>query len=270
MDAIPIWTLFIGTILLVVLAIEIGYRMGRRVEQRERDEKEAPVAAASAAVLGLLAFILAFTFGIVTNRYDARKDLVRQEANAIRTTWMRAELLPGPDHESSAKLLREYLDLRIGVAHLRGDEERRRSIQTSVRIQRQLWDTAVVNARRDLNSDIGALYIESVNELMDLHSLRVAVALHAGIPDGIWLVLFALLFLSMIVAGYQIAIAGTSRRSWVMPLFLALSFSLVIALLVALDRPKSGYIVVSQQPFLDLKAEMSAGTPLPAPLGEKP
>ena len=69
----------------VVIAIEAGYRLGHAAHRRSEDEKESPVSAIPAAILGLLAFMLAFTFGIVSDRYDARKALVREEANAIRT-----------------------------------------------------------------------------------------------------------------------------------------------------------------------------------------
>jgi hypothetical protein len=266
LNAIPLWALFGSTLVMVVVAILAGHRIGNTVHQRLPEEKESPVSAASASVLGLLAFILAFTFGIVTNRYDTRKELVREEANAIRTAWLRSELLPGPEHETAAKLLRDYADLRVNLS----PANLQQTLQASLRIHRQLWDTAVVNARRDLNSDIGALYMESLNALIDTHAMRVAVALYAGIPDGIWFVLFSLLFLSMFVAGYQVGIAGSTWKSWSIPL-LAVAFSLVITLLVALDRPQSGYIPVSKQPLVDIKAEMSQPLPkVPVGAEQKP
>jgi hypothetical protein len=128
----------------------------------------------------------------------------------------------------------------------------------SGRIQHQLWDMAVRNARKDLDSDIGALYIASLNELIDIHASRVAVGLHVRIPSGIWLVLYALVILGMLGIGYQAAIAGSSKRSLAMPL-LAFSFSLVIALIISLDRPQSDFITVSQRPLEDLRASMAAG-----------
>jgi hypothetical protein len=76
-------------------------------------------------------------------------------------------------------------------------------------------------------------------------------------PAGIWWALYALVLLAMLAVGYQTAIAE-SRRSWIM-LMLALSFSLVITLIAALDRPEGGYLPVSQQPLKDVRALMSAG-----------
>ena len=84
-EAIPIWGVLAATIILVLLAIEVGYRLGRAMHRRSEDEKESPVSAIAGSVLGLSAFMLAFTFGIVWERYDARKGLVREDAAAVRT-----------------------------------------------------------------------------------------------------------------------------------------------------------------------------------------
>ena len=105
-----------------------------------------------------------------------------------------------------------------------------------------------------MNSDVAALYIDSLNGLIDLHAMRVAVALQARIPGGIWASLAALTFLGMLAVGYQMGIAG-SKRSFVQPI-LAISFSVVIALIASLDRPQTTFIKVSQQPFIDLLNSM--------------
>ena len=108
MDTIPIGIFFVATTLLVVIAIEVGYRVGRTAHRSSEEEKESPVSAIAGTILGLLAFILAFTFAIVSDRYDARKGLVRDEANAIRTAYSRSEFLPEPDRAEATALLREY------------------------------------------------------------------------------------------------------------------------------------------------------------------
>jgi hypothetical protein len=258
MDAPPIWAVFAATLLLVVAAIEGGYRLGRAAHSRSKDEKEAPVSAIATTILALLAFIMAFTFGIVSDRYDARKALVREEANAIRTAWSRSDFLPEPDRGEAVRLLGDYVDRRLAAVQS-GDTARvRAALVESVRIQRRLWDMAVVNARKDMNSDVAALYIESLNDLANLHASRVDVGLNVRIPAGIWLALDALVILSMLAVGYHTAIAG-SRRSWIM-LMLALSFSLVIALIAALDRTEGGYLQVPQQALQDLRASMGTGT----------
>lgn len=264
MDAMPIWAIFTITTILVVIAIEGGYRLGYAVHRVAEDEKESPVSAISASILGLLAFMLAFTFGIVSDRYDARKELLRDEANAIRTAWLRSDFLPEADRGEAAGLLREYVDHRLAVDEARQSRDAdglNKILIESARIQRRLWDMAVANARKDMNSDVAALYIESLNELTGIHALRVAVGLQARIPVGIWQALYALVLLGMIGVGYQTAIAG-SRRSWATPI-LALSFALVIALIASLDNPFSKFITVSYQPLEDLRSSMGPGDPNP-------
>ena len=255
MDAIPMWVLFAATIIVVVIAIEAGHRLGDAVHRRSEDEKEPPVSAKMAAILGLLAFILVFAFGIVYDRYDNRRELVRNEANAIGTAYLRSDFMSEPDRSKTRKLFREYLDTRIAAAKSRNFDQTQKVLTESNRIQHQLWDMAVVNAFKDMNSDVAALYIDSLNQVIDIHALRVAVGLQARIPAGIWLVLYILVFLGMFGVGYQTAIAGSARRSWATPI-LAFAFSLVIVLIVSLDRPQSGFITVSQQPLIDLRASM--------------
>src|SRR5262249_29209740 len=209
--------------------------------------------------LALLAFILAFTFGIVSDRYDARKGLVREEANSIGTTYLRTDFLAEPDRTESKALLKEYVSDRLAtVETLRTGrmtaEQMAASLPRASQTHRRLWEIAVANSHKDMNSDIGALYVESLNGLIDLHAMRVAVAPQTRFPAGIWTALASLTFLGMVAVGYQMGIAG-SKRSLVQPI-LAISFSVVIALIAELDRPQAGYIKVSQQPFVDLLNSM--------------
>ena len=258
-DAIPIWVLFVGAILLVMVSIEAGYRLSRR---RSECEKEAAASAIAGSVLALLAFMLAFTFGIVADRYDTRKGLVREEANTIRTTYQRSDFLPETDRGESRRLLREYVHARLELA--RAIQSRRMThaavmqVQSEAeRVQGRLWEMAVANARKDMNSDVAALYVDSLNRMTEVHSSRVVVGLQQRIPAGIWIVLWGLTFFGMAAVGYQTGIVG-SRRSLAQPI-LAISFSMVIALIAMLDRPLTGYVKVSQQPLIDLYGWMASG-----------
>lgn len=262
MDIIPIWALFVGTILFVMVSVEAGYRLGSAALRRSADEKESPVSSIAGAVLGLLAFMLAFTFAIVSDRYDSRKGLVRDEANAIRTAYLRSDFLPEPDRTDAAGLIREYLDARL-VAAQSGNiepEHVKRLLSDAERIQGRLWDMAVTNARKDMNSDVAALYIESVNDIINVHALRVAVGWQARVPVGIWSVLYGLTILGMMGVGYQTGIAG-SKRSMARPI-LAVSFAMVIAMIASLDRP-GGFIKVTQQPLIDLQRSVTEGNRIP-------
>jgi hypothetical protein len=256
MATIPVWLLFLSVAAGTSCAIEAGYRLGVIAHRQSKEEKESPVAAVSSTTLGLLAFILAFTFAIVTDRYDAKRRLVGEEANALRTVYLRSEFLPETDRERAATLLRRYVDLKITGAKelVEGDaalEERRIAW---LRIERQLWDMAVANARQDMNSDVAALYVESLNDLVDAEAMRVATAWHARIPGVIWSVFFVITALAMLGFGYHMAIAGSRRTKTAF--ILILSFSLMIALIADLDRPQSGFLSVSQRPLIELQMLM--------------
>lgn len=255
-DSVPIWAFFLGTILIVMASIDVGYRLGTVARRKSEGEKESSVSGVSGAILGLTAFMLAFTFGMVAERYDARKGLVREDANALRTTYLRAAFLPEPERTETRRLLKQYLDVRLSLAQgNRADTEHVGAAQDqTTRIQRRLWDIAVAHGERDLNSDVAALYIESLNDVFAIHATRVAVGLQARVPMGVWLVLYALMILGMISIGYHTGIAGSKRSK--AGFILALSFAMVIAVIAMLDRP-GVYIRVSQQPLADVRAFMA-------------
>ena len=255
-DSIPIWAIFAATLVVVMVAIEVGYRLGQAMHRRSEDEKESPVSAIAGAILGLAAFMLAFTFGIVSERYDARRALVREEAVALRTAWQRSDFLPETDRAEAAALLRQYVDLRVTFAEAASLEPDsvKSFLSETQRLQDRLWNMAVANARKDMNSDVAALYIDSLNEVNGIHASRVAVGIQERVPSEIWLVLYCITILGMMGVGYQTGIAG-SKRSMAPPI-LALSFALVFALIASLDRPDSGVLKVTQQPLIDLRDAM--------------
>jgi hypothetical protein len=252
----PPWLVFVGTTGLIVVAIESGYRLGSAVRRRYEGEKESPVSAITGSVLALLAFLLAFTFGIVSNRFDARKELVREQAITISTAYARTDFLPQPDRDNAKALFRTYMDALLETAEPGNGDRRAALIAQLSDIVEQLWDMGVAHAQRDTHSEVAALYIDALNSVGDVQALRVAVALQAKIPSGIWAALFALMSLAMVAVGYQAAIAK-SRRTWLM-LLLALSFSAVVTLIAVLDDPESGYLPVSQQPLIDVQTSMQS------------
>jgi hypothetical protein len=251
-DPLPIWAVFAMTVLVVLFSLDVGYRWGQITRQRSTDEKESPTSAFAGAVLGLVAFILAFTFGIVSNRFDARKGFVREDANAIRTAYHRSDFLPEPDRTEAKALLRQYLAVRLAFAQ--GGSITPDGVQdflTEVEgIQGRLWEMAVANARQDMNSDVAALYIESLNDVIDVHAMRLAVGVQERLALGIWCVLGGLTILGMLGMGYFAGMAGSKRS---MEMFLmALAFAMVIAMVASLDRP-GGFFKVTQQPLIDLQ-----------------
>lgn len=153
MDIILLWVFFGLTIALVMGAIEVGRVFGGRVYRRSKDEKEPTASTFVGTVLGLVAFILAFTFGIVTNRYDDRKALVLEEANAIGTAYLRADFLLDTERSKAKALFREYLDTRIEVVQSFDMARTEKLLMDSAHIQQELWDIAVANSAKDPGGD---------------------------------------------------------------------------------------------------------------------
>src|SRR5262245_52157769 len=96
LDSLPLWLMLVLTVAIILLVVESGYRTGVARARKSVNEREASIDALVGSTLGLLAFMLAFTFGLATSRYDARKQFVLDEAVAIRTADLRAQLLPEP------------------------------------------------------------------------------------------------------------------------------------------------------------------------------
>jgi len=253
-DRFPLWAIYLITSAVVLLSTEAGWRLGNYRQCSHREEKKAPVSAATGSTLGLLAFLLAFTFGMAATRFDTRKQIVLQEANAIGTTYLRVDFLPEQSQEEARQLLREYAVIRSGGATLIMSPE---GMAKSGKLQDRLWAIAADTGTRS-DSIATGLFIQSLNEMIDLDATRVT-ANRNRIPDSIWLVLCAITILSMAAMGYQFGLTGA--RSWVTMIFLVMVFTPVILLIADLDRPQAGLLQVSQQPMLDLVSRIGPPTP---------
>jgi hypothetical protein len=250
-DALPLWALFIFILLVVLLSVEFGYRLGKYRRSRQEQEKEAPVGTMVGATLGLLAFILAFTFGLAAARFDARRQVLLDEANAIGTTYLRAGMLPERGEEIRG-LLRDYVAARLEAVRSGKLAE---GIRRSEDIQQKVWTDAEAVGEKNPNSILVGLFVQSLNEMIDLHAKRVQAAVRSRIPGPIWLGLFAVAVLSLAGMGYFEGLTGTRRSLAVIAV--AIAFSVVIELIADLDRPQEGVLRVSQQALLDVQRSMN-------------
>ncbi len=250
LDQLPIWALSILLFSANLLFAEGGFRIGSLRATRAAKEGDATVGTIVSAELGLLAFLLAFSFGIVASRFDARRHMVIDEANAIGTTFLRAATLPESQIASVRRLLRTYTDVRTGITGVPIDQVVRRSEE----IQQHLWTEAVAAAAQDPRSIPIGLFIQSLNEMIDLHARRVMAALRSRMPLTVWVVLFGVGFLSFFTMGYQAGLTRAFRSPAV--LILALTFGAVIWLITDMDRPGEGFLRVSQEPILETRRMM--------------
>lgn len=251
MDAIPLWVLLIGSCAGALLGLECGYQLGQWRQKWVQEEKEAPVGAMVGAILGLLAFMLAFTFSMAATRFDSRRQTVLSEANAIGTTYLRASFLPEPQRSRVKDLLREYVDVRLQSIQ-QGDVTK--GIAESERLHRELWSNATLAGEQEPSSIMIGLFVQSLNEVIDLHSERVLIGLRSRIPSVIWMALFGLALIGMTSIGYQAGLSAT-RRSPAM-VTVAVAFAGVLFLIIDLDRAHEGLLQVSQQAIIDLQKSM--------------
>jgi hypothetical protein len=249
---LPIWVTFLIMVGIVLVSVSAGYSLARFRISKSEGAPEGPVGSVVGAELGLLAFMLAFTFSMAAGRFDTKKQLLLDDVNAIGTAALRAQLLPEPHRTECLQLFKRYVDVRVQVSTIPGEVAR--GLEESSLIQHQLWQHAMDLARADMNSDIGALFVESLNQMFDLHTSRVTVVLQYRIPSIIWLVLIVLTSLSMVGVGYQFGMSG--RYGILVQLLLAVSLSLVITLIADLDK-SDGLLRVNQQPMLELQRQLS-------------
>jgi len=251
-DSMPIWAVLLATIGLVLTSIQAGVYAGTRRHLQGGGKTEVSGAMVG-ATMGLLAFVLAFTFNGASSRHDARKALVIEEANAIETTWLRAGFLGEPYRTEMRGFLRDYVDVRVKAAA--GEMALPEAAAQSEELHHKMWAIAEVVGQKEAGSITVGLFVEALNDVIDLHLTRLTVAVRNRVPPTIWVSLYGLLIVGMGMMGVQLGLTGTRYR-WV-ELALAISFSLVLFLIADLDRPQEGLVNVSQQAMQELQMRMN-------------
>lgn len=257
LDLVPIWLLFIGAIGVMVFFIEIGFRLGKRALLKAKKAQTSQVRAIMGAGLGLLAFMLAFTFNTAQTHFETRVQNVAEEARLARNAFMQADLLTEPERTAAKQLLKDYVDLRSNMRNpknLNITEALSELITFSEQIQKKLWMLAVTASKQDAPDQSAKkpndMFMASVLALIDIHFTRVHSAIMNRIPLTIWLTLYLMAALSMIIMGYQAGL--TERRSPLATVTLAVAFSAVIILITDLDRPVMQFFQVNSQLLIDL------------------
>ena len=205
-DRLPLWGVFLATVALILVAIEAGYRLGNQRRRRSREEDKSPLSEMVAATLGLVAFLLAFTFGLAASRFDLRRSLILDEANAIETAISAHVPASQPHRSESRKLLREYVAFRSVDAR---EDRIAESLARSEALHGQLSSRAVQASQATSSPVLASLYIQSLNEVIDLHSKRIALGLRNRIPATIWAALYFVSCVGLAVTGY---LRGWPRR----------------------------------------------------------
>jgi hypothetical protein len=257
LDSLPIAAVFLAFALGALLVSEGGFRVGRWLQNRTPEEREGPTNMIVGSLLALLGFLLAVSMGMAADRFDVRRGLVLAEANALGTTYLRAGYLPEPASSQIRGLLREYVPLRALSTDPAGAQAR---IARSIELHTDLWSIAEQLARTSPESDVLALFIESLNEVIDLHGSRVAAAIYGRVPDTVIILLFLSSTLTLGMVGYNAGL--TRRRSALTAVVMITVLGAVLTLVVDLDRGREGFLTVNDQPLIDLSEQIG---PAPGP-----
>jgi hypothetical protein len=232
----------IALFLTMLGAIEIGFRIGRRHTLGERTLSVLGVL--QGALLGTVALLLGFTFSMASSRYDARRILMAEEANAIGTTYLRTTLASPDNGVEMRRLLRDYLGQRIAWLHARGDPTKVAAASESLqKLQIGLWMRVRNEAAKDPQSEMTALLVESVNQTIDLESMQRAVR-YARVPQSSLLLVVISSILTALTLGYGFGVA--KERVIAGSLGFCALVSAIAFTIVDFDRPDRGLIRVSE------------------------
>lgn len=237
-------------------AAAIGTWLQRRAAGDEGKE-EGQEGYIVSAVLGLLALLMGFTFSLAVDRFEARRHLVLEEANAIGTAYLRAQLLDQPHRARMTDLLVRYTDNRIAVAKASpGSARQRRLLTTNDALLTDIWAATSAAFDSIRPAPFSSTYLDSVNLLIDLDASRKA-ARAARVPVVVFVVLFVYVIIAAAVLGYVLKGARGRVAAGVLMALLTLSLTLTIDV----NRPTLGGVTESQQPMEDLRKSLAAQPP---------
>jgi hypothetical protein len=248
--------LFVVFAIVTFACYEIGFRIGRWWQDRMPGEQEGPTDMLVGSILALMAFLLAVTMGMASDRFDVRRGNVLADANAIGSVYLQADYLPEPAATQLKELVREYIPLRIVTDPATVPASMKRSVE----LHGQMWGILAEairsgNAPSDLTSALG----DSMSELVAINESRLSAGIYARVPETVLLLLFVGSILSLAMVGYM---AGLKKqRSILSAVVMVVALGVVLAIVVDIDRPTEGLINVSQQPLLDVQKWV--GTPAP-------
>ena len=251
-------TLFAGMCVAAGIGVLLNRRHAREVARLkaagEAEKSEGQEGYIVSAVLGLLALLLGFTFSLAVDRYETRRHLVLDEANAIGTTYLRAQLLPEPHRTRMTDLLTRYTDNRILLAEAKPDKIPP-LLATNDALVTDMWAATAAAFESIRTLDFSSAYLDSVNAVVDLDASR-KTARAARVPPEVFVVLFIYLFTTAGVLGYVLK----GFRGRMSAAFLLGLLTLSLLLIIDIDRPMMGGVTEGQAPMEQLRASFSKPT----------
>ncbi|HEY5907918.1 MAG TPA: DUF4239 domain-containing protein [Vicinamibacteria bacterium] len=243
--------LFVG----MLICLELGRRLG--AARRAAEGGDGGIGAVDGAVFGLLGLLLAFTFSGAADRFDSRRELIVQEANAIGTAWLRLDLLSPDARETLRAKFRDYLDSRLLVYRKVPDLAAvQAELRRSGELQAEIW-TLAISATRAEGSPPQMLLLPALNEMFDITTTRTAAAFRHP-PAVVFAMLAGLCLLSALLAGFGMPSRAAAARPWLHMGAYALVMSVAFFVIMNLEYPRLGLIRVdmADQVLVDLRAGM--------------
>lgn len=247
------WALALIILAVVTGVTGAGIALGRYLQKHSETVPE-QFGVLQGALLGVVALILAFGLTLAVGRYEDRRAAVVTEANAIGTTYLRAQLLAEPVRDRSLRLLRDYTDLALRISgEVPGSPAMRRTVAAEGTVQRQLWRLAGQAIDAAPMASAPRLYVDSLNTMIDQQTVRIS-ALGNRVPE-------AVLALEVIGAAIALALLGlylSVLGRGVVPMLLAVALVTMLLLVIFdLDRPTRGLITIPSTPLQSLRASMT-------------
>jgi ABC-type glycerol-3-phosphate transport system permease component len=223
----------------ILVCLEIGFRIGLASSKRNDELAYEGTGTIDAAVFALLGLLLGFSFAGAMSRFDARRQLIVNEANTIGTAYLRIDLLPAADQPEIRALFREYLDARLRAFEiLRNRSEARQEFTRAGESSRSglaPWP------KNDSTQNSARLLMPAINDMIDVTTARM-IAAGSRLPALIFLLLVSVALLSGLLAGY--AMAKRKSRSWLHMILYATVIPITIYAVLDFEDPRSGLIRV--------------------------
>ncbi len=241
----------VGLLAGILLAQEGGFRAGRRARAMGHGGAADPqIGTIQGAVLGLLGLLLAFSFAAAGSRFFERQDLIVSEANAIGTSYLRAELLDEPQRTELRSALKAYAEHRVSISKKLSDGWQAAYLTEVEHLHERIWRAAKQGV--DRRSELALAVLNPINELIDLHSLRVHAA-RKHIPQLVLWLLVACSLLAAAAIGYGCGMEG--HRRWALTMTLTLLVWAALWVTIDLDHPRAGLLQLDDSALLELKLE---------------
>jgi hypothetical protein len=246
--------LLIAAVAIFLVAIELGYRLGKRRQGNSDEPDKSHTNALQGAMLGLLALLLGFTFAMAVTRFDNRKTVITAQANAIGTAELRSRLLGAPYAGKAAPLFRAYVQAWMDYRAARIDLEAIAAAERrAFELEEQIWELVREANEADPHSLSVSLFTAAVNDMIDMHEKRVR-SVEDRVPDAVIVLLFVVSVLALGQVAYSSGLRG--RRNEIANVTFAFVIALVLVIILDIDRPRRGLVQVSHESMVRLQQSL--------------